>query len=1076
MLTVGTYHPAFILRQNTRLNGVMKADVQKMVRLANGWRPSWTDTDLMYEALPTDDLVRVIDSMGGEVTYDVETDGRHPLECDLRCLGLYDGTKGVIVPFLYRSGERREVVYEEVVDRSTGATKTRIENRALWKRCFGDDQEKRIRAALDRLWTRARPIAQNGQYDRTVLKARWKHEVPLGDDTILLHHVLRPYLPHGLGFLASLYTDIPYYKATDSGDSWAAETDAELYLYCLRDVKATWQVWQTMRGELAAARPEDARVYEQDTWQELQCQRWKERGIKLDVEALDFFRFKYRAAMTKALAAMRALVKEHLSGSKSTEALEELTAFLEAAAEDRMDDNGTLESVFNPGSLRQLRAMLRHLGVPLDQLTATGEVSTAKEFLTSARKELLQKHPKGHPGIAFLDYLFGWREASKVNSTYLYPEVLTDGRVHPTFNVHVVPTGRLSSTGPNCFSGDTELLTPSGWKRIDEWVEKPTAVAQWEPKRNVAQWVDATQVIRTTSSDWVHLKNEHIDLLVTGEHRCPLVTRKGALQVVEARAYPQDRKQVNAVNGLEAAPGVEISDDALRLLIATQADGSWSHGAIEFTFHKPRKVERLKNLLERLKATFSETVREPDARTGKRGTRIRVQASALTETIFSFLGTCKLFGPWVLRLSSRQRIIFMDEVMRWDGCATRMNHYASMHEVNAVWVQTVFVLSGHRANVRVYHPKPNTWNPAPKLSYQVDVSRSAYSWTTNIEKKVLRDSAPAYCLSVPSSFVLVRRNGKVMVSGQCQNQPADIRGMYVPEEGYSFVYGDWDALEMRLGAFMSQDPAFVEAFKQYDAKTGPKPHIVNMGNIFGLPKTPEAADQNPGMYRAAKVFAYAVAYGAGDVTVFEQVREELPDMDWKTFQACMKNYKKAYPELFKFQASLVDRGTRYGFIDTVVLGRRGYFFEKPSGYSDQSPEASAMQNFPYQGTGADIVGLANRRLIEEGGPVMRDLFQLAQVHDELLFEVPDPVADGFKTTFKTLAGQSPKGFESWNLPVDVKKTKRWKPVQTRCACRELVDVEPVVRSKASITWAGKCKKCEQVTSIEVPRGAAKAAA
>jgi DNA polymerase I-like protein with 3'-5' exonuclease and polymerase domains len=753
MLTVGTFHPAFILRQNTRLNGVMKADFVKATKLANGWRPQWTDDDLWYDAMPADDVVRVIDSMGGDVTYDVETDGRHPLECDLRCLGLYDGTKGIIIPTLYRSGERHEVEVAHVVDRSTGLTKVKVENRAVWKRRFGDAQEKRIKAALTRLWKRSRPIAQNGQYDRSVLKARWGHDVPMGQDTILLHHVIRPYLPHGLGFLASLYTDIPYYKATDSGDSWAAETDSELYLYCLRDVKSTWQVWKTMEQELKEARLEDAVVYEQDCWQELRCQEWRERGIKVDREALEFFRYKYRTASKKALEHMRLLVKDHLGVGKS-EALEELVSFLQGAADAEVVDNdGSIHEVFNPGSLRQLRALLRHLNVPLNDRTATGEISTAKEFLTAARKELISKFPKGdHPGVAFLDYLFAWREASKVNSTYLFPEVLSDGRVHPTFNVHVVPTGRLSSQKPNY-----------------------------------------------------------------------------------------------------------------------------------------------------------------------------------------------------------------------------------------------------------------------------------------------------------------------------QNQPAEIRGMYVPEDDYSLVYGDWDALEMRLGAFMSEDPGFVEAFKQYDARTGPKPHIVNMGNIFGLPKTAEAAEQNPGMYRAAKVFAYAVAYGAGDATVFEQVREELPDMDWPTFQACMKNYKKAYPGLFKFQQGLVDQGTRRGYIDTMVLGRRGYFFEKPDGFSDTSPEASAMQNFPYQGTGADIVGKANRRILDEGGAVIRRLFQLAQVHDELLFEVEDEVADEFKKVFTTLASRSPKGFEHWNLPVEVKKVKRWKPVQARCKCRNQVDVEPVERTAVHVVWGGECKACKEKVTVAVPR-------
>lgn len=169
--------------------------------------------------------------------------------------------------------------------------------------------------------------------------------------------------------------------------------------------------------------------------------------------------------------------------------------------------------------------------------------------------------------------------------------------------------------------------------------------------------------------------------------------------------------------------------------------------------------------------------------------------------------------------------------------------------------------------------------------------------------------------------------------------------MFVAKPGYVLVSMDWDALEMRLGAFQSKDKKFIEVFFKYDTKTGPKPHIANMAAIFGLPATQEAADQNPGMYRAAKVFAYAVAYGAGEDTVYEQVREELPDMKWDDFLIAFKNYKATYPEFFAFMREVVRKGSK-GHLDSGLLQRRVYFFERSWGES--SPEATAMQNMPFQ--------------------------------------------------------------------------------------------------------------------------------
>ena len=1083
MFGVPCLHPAFLMRQRARMWGLFDHAVARAVRIAAGtWKPNWTEDEFIMRP-SADAVVKALRKMEGKrVAYDVETDGRHPLECTLRCVAFYDGNEGICIPFVFRDGTVEEV------PRVTDSGKVKMERRSVWKPYFTGKALEKVVAAVKRLFasSKTRFESQNGQYDRMVLGA-YGFEVPRGPphfDTIIGHHIIASYLPHGLNTLAALYTECPYYKQNDDGDAWSSESDMQLWRYNIRDVKVTWLIAKKMREEVTF-RAEDARLYEHDAWQEGACEDWKRIGILLSPETLAFFRQHYRAVATRALDGLKRIAASVITDPfQRTNALQALLDKWSAKDEEGVDDEGKVVEYFNPGSLIQLRALLIALGVPLNEVTATGQLSTAKEFLTAARKELLERQiPPDDDRLAFLDYLFAWRESTKVESTYLHPEVLRDGRVHPTFSMHVVPTGRLSSKGPNCFSGDTELLTPSGWQRIDKWVTAPGVVAQWH-EGNKLSWTAPRDVIVKDSSDWVHITNEHIDLLVTGEHRCPVTTRKGVFKVVEARDYPEDCRQLNAVDGwLREEPGFELSDDCLRLLIAVQADGSWNRDALDFTLVKPRKVERLRGLLTSLGLRFSERLRKPDSRTSSVATRFYVPGCATLQRLKSILGEEKRFGPWLLGLNATQRTTFMEEVMLWDGCATRMNHYASEHRSNADWVQTVFILSGRRANTRVYQPGENAWGTKP--SHQVDVSTNNYSWTTNRKLEVSTTPAPAYCLSVPSSFVLVRRNGKVMVSGQCQNQPAEIRGMFIPRPGHILVYGDWDALEMRLAAYISGDPELIKVFADYDAKRGPKPHIVNMSVIFGLPATKEAADQNPGMYRAAKVFAYAVAYGAGDQTVFEQVREELPDMSWDAFQVAIGNYRRRYKVMFDYFKDCVKRGTQLGFLDSAILKRRVYFFER--GYGDGgSPEASAMQNMPMQSGGADVVSLANYRIMKKVVEPMRKklkkgevIEQLAQVHDELLFEVPKRMAKKFAHGFETVAKECPApGFESWYLPVEVKSADRWKPVQTRCRtratadgpiCGQLVNVEPAKRTKTHVHWEGTCEKCKQVSRIDVER-------
>lgn len=648
MHIIPTVSPRFILGQNMKLSGTVELGLQRAVGLARGtWAPRWVDEDKVVLLQPkADDVVTVLKSMHGKkVAFDVETDGRHPLLCDLRCIAFYDGKRAITVPLLRRTGER---------DPITG--------KAVWEPYYRDAAKTKVLKAIKELLQNATLLTQNGQYDRMVVKASLGFEVPSGwphFDTILGHHIVAPYFPHSLGFLAALYTDSPYYKATASGDAWSSESDHELWLYNARDVIVTWLVAEKMVKEVQHDAPQFPALYEQDSWQEAQCERWKETGILLDPYALAFFRQHYQTIMGRALDAMKDVVKG-LAKSSSDEALQELLEKLASKAKkqaekaldydaldsiEAFDDEGTGRTVelFNPASLNQLRVLLHAVGIPLTQKTATGQLSTAKEFLTGVRKELLEK--KVSPDdlrIAFLDYLFAWRESSKVDSTYLYPELIPMtgpgagvwpsrepfSRVHPTFNVHVVPTGRLSSSNPNF-----------------------------------------------------------------------------------------------------------------------------------------------------------------------------------------------------------------------------------------------------------------------------------------------------------------------------QNQPPEIRGMYIADEDHVLVAGDWDALELRLGAYNSQDPEYIRVFREYDAG-GVKPHIANMSVIFGLPATKEAADTNPGMYTAAKTFAYAVAYGAGDQKVFENVREALPDIEYRAFIAALNNYRKKYARLFQFQREVVAQGTQKGYLESGVLKRRVYFFERVFG--DSSPEATAMQNFPYQ--------------------------------------------------------------------------------------------------------------------------------
>ena len=434
MWIVPTIHPAFVLRNNRRYSGVLKHDFARAISLLHGWRPAWRDEHFAYRPA-VDSIEAFCEGAIGRratVTYDFETDGQHPMICNVRCLGLYDGTHGICIPFLWRKGE-------------TG-------KKANWYEFYGEEDRKRVLAAVGRLLgsPRVTAVAQNGQFDQFVAKARLNMEFKLDNDTMVMHHVAQSYLPHDLGFLGSIYTDICHYKSDEKGAKWSSRDDGQLWTYCLRDAKTTHIVHETLKRELPISYPRAPEIYTIDMRMADICRGMREAGIQVDPAMLAFLRDWYGQKEARALTKMRETLKD--VGMKRTDFADLLDIFAKA------EEAGTGEGELRPGSLAELRAVFTYLGVPLTAVTGTGLISTEKDFLLEARAFLLtQGAGKNDPRIAFMDYLFAWRECSKVRSTFLDPEVLPDGRVHANFSVHVTPTGRLSGSDPNLQNQPKEI-------------------------------------------------------------------------------------------------------------------------------------------------------------------------------------------------------------------------------------------------------------------------------------------------------------------------------------------------------------------------------------------------------------------------------------------------------------------------------------------------------------------------------------------------------------------------------------------------------------------------------------------
>jgi hypothetical protein len=415
-----------------------------------------------------------------------------------------------------------------------------------------------------------------------------------------------------------------------------------------------------------------------------------------------------------------------------------------------------------------------------------------------------------------------WISMSRHIKSLGYAEpLLHTPEIHPVYNPLLL-TGRTSAIKPNlqqCYSGDTELLTREGWIRFDTLLQLDVAdrpgVAQWQPDGSI-DFVEAQEwIYNREPTPLVRLHNEHIDLAVTADHRCLVRERHtGDWLVFSAEKYPENHHQMHG-GCYVGGPGLPLSDDALRLAVATQADGSWNRQHIDFTFAKMRKVDRLKSILDSLQIPYT---LKPKAYRDQ--WRFYVQNSEVVQSIRRLLGPEKWFGAWVLSLSRKQLDVFVEEVFHWDATFRTERTYTSIHARNADWVQIALILSDRRSCIRRHSG-----------CFDVSHTRRGYSYTTNIQRELL-PSQPSYCVRVPSGFVLVRRNGCTMVSGNCPKTEG-FREIFRPRAGHQLITADYSAIELRTLAAICEQ-RYRKSVLAHVLREGRDPHTFTASLISGV--------------------------------------------------------------------------------------------------------------------------------------------------------------------------------------------------------------------------------------------------
>jgi DNA polymerase-1 len=237
-----------------------------------------------------------------------------------------------------------------------------------------------------------------------------------------------------------------------------------------------------------------------------------------------------------------------------------------------------------------------------------------------------------------------------------------------------------------------------------------------------------------------------------------------------------------------------------------------------------------------------------------------------------------------------------------------------------------------------------------------------------------------------------------------------LRSCFRPEkQGWSFLGADYSQIELRLLAHFSEDPELMLAFQ-----TGQDVHSRTASLVFNVP-----LDQvTSSMRTAAKTVNFGILYGQGPYGLSKQLRISLHEAS-----QFIDTYFKRYPRVRQYLEECKADAHKTGVAKTITGRERPLPEIHNQNPSIQAAAERLAVNTPLQGSQADLIKIAMIRIAHALKEKSLEGKMILQIHDELIFEIPDEEAPIFKQLVKE---KMEKVFElKVPIIVDISLGKNW---------------------------------------------------
>lgn len=321
-----------------------------------------------------------------------------------------------------------------------------------------------------------------------------------------------------------------------------------------------------------------------------------------------------------------------------------------------------------------------------------------------------------------------------------------------------------------CYADDVEILTVDGWINGVDYVTKHNfKVATYNIEKDIIEYQDVDRrILKYRQGKMHHYSSTGVDLLVTPKHNILYKGRDSKqFSLVKSEEININRIEFKTCGLLERFNYcTDISEDEIKLTAWLMTDRSIDNSYCIYQ-SKPENVKEIRELLIRLNIKFTETSRE------RKKYNLHIKNAQPQYSFYiskkhrplinKLLPSGKCIIPnWVKQLSKEKFEIFLDTLIQGDGSIHRSSEYSQMlYGVKSFLDQVSELCTLNNIRNSLSNYRESHWR------LNIARQRNSISFDRNKRFSEVNYSGLVWCVSVPNETVIVRRNGKISIQGNC---------------------------------------------------------------------------------------------------------------------------------------------------------------------------------------------------------------------------------------------------------------------------------------------------------------------